>query len=91
MIMSFQVHSDPHTFLLCATAKRGGGEFAQVAEYLTGGRKGLATAAASPGNPTPSLALLSDLAPLLAAVAPDLARGLASRVTARLLRELYVP
>ena len=84
-------HSDTHTFLLCATAKRAGGGFAQVAEYLTGGRKGLATAAASPRNPTPSLALLSDLAPLLAAVAPDLARGLASRVTARLLREMYVP
>ncbi|KAK9838371.1 hypothetical protein WJX81_007765 [Elliptochloris bilobata] len=63
-----------------------------VAEYLTGerGRQAAGRRAGS-SNALPLLASLADLAPLLAAVAPDLVRGLASRVSARLLRELYVP
>ncbi len=76
-----------HLMLLRATAGRG-----QVAEYLTGGRgRAKSGALASAASPAPSLAALTELAPLLAAVAPDLARGLVSRVSARFLRELYVP
>ena len=64
----------------------------QVAEYLTGER-GRAAASRRAGSAAalPSMASLADLAPLLASVAPDLVRGLASRVSARLLRELYAP
>ena len=63
-----------------------------MAEYLTGGRgRAGAGGRAEPTAAPPSLAALPDLAPLLASVAPDLVRGLASRVSARLLRELYAP
>jgi hypothetical protein len=76
-----------HLVLPSAPAGRG-----QVAEYLTGGRgRAKSGALASAASPAPSLAALAELAPLLAAVAPDLARGLVSRLSARFLRELYVP